>query len=472
MLKKTDPSVLQSYFEDSSNLQGGHADGLFLPENDKDIQDIAKEGSSNRLPLTISAGTTGATGGCIPFGGWLIGTEKLNRIIEIDDRNRIAVVQPAVSLEVLDKELKKSGLLYPPDPTETTAFLGGTVATNASGSRSFRFGATRDWVKRLKVILTTGEILDIKRPGPLSASYPSLLTHYQMPAVKNAAGYYSKPGMDLIDLFIGSEGTLGIVTEIEVGLISRFHDTFDIIAFFPTENEAVDFAFEVKKHEALTLEYFDHNSLELLRPLYKQIPSSAGAAVYLETEINKDNGSTYLDFWAQILKKHKVKLEDAWIGMNNKQKEELRKFRHAMPESINEEFKKHNTVKFASDIAVPENSFREMFDYYNSELEPISGRIFWVKFGHIGQQHLHVNLVPRTQADIPLAKETIMRFVKKAVSLGGTCSAEHGIGKIKHDYLKEMYGDQGIAEMVRVKKYFDPACILNQGNVFPKELLL
>ncbi|MFA4967268.1 MAG: FAD-binding oxidoreductase [Candidatus Margulisiibacteriota bacterium] len=465
MIKKTDPSIVQSYLEDSSNLKGGHADGLYLPENEKEIKDIFRECAAKNTPLTISAGMTGTTGGCIPFGGWLAGTEKLNRIIDIDEKNRFAVIQPAVTLDLLDSELKKIGLLYPPDPTETTAQIGGNVATNASGSRSFKFGSTRDWIRRLRIVLSSGEIIDVKRGIKRITHYALRITNYKMPQVKNSAGYYSKSGMDLIDLFIGSEGTLGIVTEIEVGLIPRFHDTFDIIAFFPTENEAVDFVFEVKKHEALTLEYFDHNSLELLRPSYEQIPRGAGAAVYLESESND------LDFWANILEKHKVKLEDAWLGMNKKQKEDLKKFRHAMPEHINDEFKKHNTVKFASDIAVPDDKFREMLNYYNSELKTISNRIFWVKFGHIGQSHLHVNLVPKTSADLPLAKELIMRFVKKGILLGGTCSAEHGIGKIKHDYLKEMYGDKGIAEMVRVKKHFDPACILNQGNVFPKELL-
>ncbi|HTY13334.1 MAG TPA: FAD-binding oxidoreductase [Candidatus Omnitrophota bacterium] len=479
MLKKTDQSAILSYLEDSSNLKGGHADGLLLPVNEAEIKDAIKECSAKGIRLTVSGGTTGTTGGCIPFGGWLLGMEKLERIIDIDPAKRSATVQPAVTLEKLDAELKKAGLLYPPDPTEATAFIGGTVATNASGSRSLKFGATRDWVRRLKIVLSTGEVLNINRSPKFrvkdsqfnNTHYGLRITDYAMPQVKNEAGYYSQPDMDLLDLFIGSEGTLGVVTEIEVGLIPRFRDTFDIIAFFPDEKEAFDFVIEARKRDALTLEYFDRNSLELLRLDHPLLPNGSGAAVYLETEITEENGSSYLDQWAAALEKHKVKIDDAWLGMNEKQKEDLRKFRHAMPEHINDEFKKHNTVKFASDIAVPDDKFREMFDYYNSELVPVSDRIFWVKFGHIGQNHLHVNLVPRTQTDVPLAKEIIMRFVKKAVSLGGTCSAEHGIGKIKHDYLKEMYGEKGIAEMVRVKKYFDPACVLNRGNIFPEELL-
>lgn len=465
MLKKTDPTIIQSYLEDSSNLQGGYAEGLYLPENDKEVIEVLKECSAKKIPLTISGGETGTTGGCIPFGGWILGTEKLNKLIDKDKKAKTATLQPAVTLETLEKESKKLGLLYPPDPTEATAFLGGTIATNASGSRSYRFGATRDWVKRLKVILSTGEVLELKRNDKL------MRPKYEIPNIKTAAGYYSKSNMDLIDLFIGSEGTLGVVTEIEVGLIPRFFDTFDLIVFFPTENDAVGFVEEARNKEALTLEFFDKNSLELLRPSYPNIPEKAGSAVYFECELTPESGLSYLDEWGKLIEKHHARLDDAWLGMNDKQKQELKDFRHAMPEHINEEFKKHNTIKFASDIAVPDFKFREMLNFYNLSLIPLTASLFFVKFGHIGQNHLHVNLVPKKPEDIPLAQETIMKFVKKAVSLGGTCSAEHGIGKIKHPYLKEMFGGNGIREMVRVKKHFDPACILNQGNLFPRELL-
>ncbi len=478
MIRKTDPTIIQSYLEDSSNLQGGFAEGVYLPENEDEVIEILKECSQKKIPLTISAGETGTTGGCIPFGGWILGTEKLNKLKTLDKKAKTATLQPAVTLETLEKETKKLGLLYPPDPTEQTAWLGGTVATNASGSRSFRFGATRDWVKRLKVILSSGENLEIKRGQYVFTNYELRITdyelkrpNYQIPNVKTSAGYYSKPNMDLIDLFIGSEGTLGVVTEIEVGLIPRFFDTFDLIAFFPTENDAVDFAEEARKKEALTLEFFDKNSLELLRSTYPKIPEKAGSAVYFECELTPESGLSYLDEWGKLLEKHKASLDDAWLGMNDKQKQELKDFRHAMPEHINEEFKKHNTVKFASDIAVPDDKFREMLNFYNSTLIPLTPYLFFVKFGHIGQNHLHVNLVPKRPDDVPLAQETIMKFVKKAVSLGGTCSAEHGIGKIKHPYLREMFGKAGILEMVRIKKHFDPAGILNQGNLFPKKLL-
>lgn len=472
MLKKTDPDIIKGYLEDSSNLTGGHAEGIYIPECEKDIQDIFREGNS----LTTSAGQTGTTGGCIPFGGWVVSMQKLNRIIDIDPKERFAIVEPGVSLEEIEKAVAKEKLLYAPDPTEKKATIGGNVATNASGGRGYRFGSTRDHIRRIRVVLPSGIGLNLKR-GLFNANNKNefALPHftipipgYSMPQVKNSAGFYSKPGMDLVDLFIGSEGTLGIVTEVEIALIPALQETFDIVAFFPTEELAVDFVLEAKKKKDPTVnffEYFDENTLQMLRTTYSHIPDDVKAAVYIEQEITAENESSYLDDWAKLLEKQRVDIDACWLGMEAGQKEDLEKFRHAIPEHINELFKKQGIIKMATDIAVPTDKFKEMYNYY-SLLIARYPLLFHIKFGHIGENHLHVNLLPKTEEEKAAAKDIIMKYVKKGISLGGTVSAEHGIGKIKHQYLKEMYGDAGIQEMIRIKKHFDPNCILNKGNIF------
>ncbi|MFH1347953.1 MAG: FAD-binding oxidoreductase, partial [Candidatus Margulisiibacteriota bacterium] len=469
MLKKTDQDIIKGYLEDSSNLAGGSAEGVYIPENDQEIISALAECNSKNIPLTVSAGETGTTGGCIPFGGWILTTQKLNKIITIDKDKKSAIVQPGVTLEEIETTVKKEGLLYPPDPTEKNATIGGNVATNASGGRGYRFGSTRDWIKRIKVILPSGELLNLERGG-LKPQFP--IPNYKMPAVKNAAGYYSKPGMDLIDLFIGQEGTLGIISEIEISLIPTLVETFDIIAFFPSEELAVDFVLEAKKKSDPTVnffEYFDENTLQMLKKTHSHIPEGIKAAVYIEQEVTSENEQTYLDNWAMLLEKYQSNIDNCWLGMDSAQKEELIKFRHAIPEHINELFKQEKLVKIATDIAVPTSKFKEMYDFYNSELRTPHSELFFIKFGHIGENHLHVNLLPRSEEEKVLAKGLIMKFVKKAISLGGTISAEHGVGKIKHDYLKEMYGQEGINEMIRVKKTFDPNCILNKNNIFKLE---
>ncbi|MBU0672007.1 MAG: FAD-binding oxidoreductase [Candidatus Margulisbacteria bacterium] len=481
MLKKTDPDIIKGYLEDSSNLSGGQADGAYIPESEKDIAEALKECNNKKIPLTVSAGETGTTGGCIPFGGWVLTTQKLNKIITIDKGQKSALVQPGVTLEEIEKSVKKEGLLYPPDPTEKKATIGGNVATNASGGRSYRFGSTRNWIRRLKVVLASGEVLDLKRNTP--NPYPLIpIPDYKMPKVKNSAGYFAKPGMDLIDLFIGSEGTLGIVSEIEIALRPALAETFDIVAFFPSEELAVDFVLQAKSKKDPTVnffEYLDENTLQMLKETYSHIPERAKAAVYVEQEVTPENEKTYLENWAQLLEKFTASIDNCWLGMNAAQKEELAKFRHAIPEHINELYKQNKLVKLATDIAVPTNKFKEMYGFYNSEIRNAKSEtnlpagkagskseIFHIKFGHIGENHLHVNLLPKSEKEKAVAKDLIMKFVKKAISLGGTISAEHGVGKIKHDYLKEMYGQEGINEMIRVKKALDPNCILNQNNIF------
>jgi D-lactate dehydrogenase (cytochrome) len=168
------------------------------------------------------------------------------------------------------------------------------------------------------------------------------------------------------------------------------------------------------------------------------------------------------------LEKHGASLDNCWLGENKKQKEELNQFRYSIPEHINELFKQYHQVKLATDIAVPDEKFKEMFDFYNSELRITNDELMYIKFGHIGDNHLHVNLVAKKEEDLPLAKGLILKFVQKAVSLGGTVSAEHGIGKIKHAYLKEMYGEAGVNEMRRIKKIFDPDYLLGVNNIFPR----
>jgi len=466
MLKKIDQDIIKGFLEDSSNLSGGHADGAYIPENKKEIVEAIKECNSQKTPLTVSAGQTGTTGGCIPFGGWILTTQKLNKIIEINAKEKYAIVEPGVSLEQIEKEVANHHLLYAPDPTEKTATIGGNVSTNASGGRCFRFGSTRDHILGLELILPSGEILKLERDQQIT-NYRLPITDYASPLIKSSAGYYSRPNMDPIDLFIGSEGTLGIISQIKIKLVSELKETLDLVIFFSSEEKAVNFVLQAKKEDFKNVnfyEFFDANTLQMLKAAYPHIPEKAKAAVYIEQETDLEQD---IDRWAKLIKKYGASIDDCWLGMDQAKKEELAKFRHAIPEHINELYKKHHLIKLATDIAVPNDKFIKMFSFYNSSLVISHSSLFSIKFGHIGDNHLHVNLLPKTEEEKVVAKETIMKFIKKAVDLGGTVSAEHGIGKIKHAYLKMMYGDAGIEEMRQIKKQFDPNFILGQNNIFP-----
>lgn len=481
MIIKRDLDIIKSYFEDESGLLGGYADEVIFPENESDAVNILQDATSKKKPLTISGGGTGVTGARVPFGSSILATDSLNKIIDIDEKLLSATLQPGVRLSELQAELSKKGLIYQPDPTEPNAFIGGTISTNASGAKCLKYGPTRNYIKRLKIVLPTGDLVDISRGQFFvnKGSGFSLKTKskeikiniptYSTPGIKSAAGYYIKDGMDLIDLFIGHEGTLGLILEAELVLGKKPEGMMSFFSFFSSEKDAFGFIKDAKSNSVLSLEYMDLNSLNLLRSKYSTIPKKAMAMVYFEQDYKKEDETKFTDLWMRALEKHNVLTEDSYFADSDKEREKLKEFRHALPEMINEIVKRNKFSKVGTDIAVPEKTFSEMFEFYKEKL--LFSKIDFVIFGHIGENHLHVNMLPKTDKEFARCRSVYMEFVKKAVALGGTVSAEHGIGKLKHAFLEAMYGRKVLFEMAMLKKSLDPACILGLDNIFPKELL-
>ena len=481
MIIKRDPDIIKGYFEDYSGLLGGYADRVILPEDEKEVRDILLEASSKKVPVTISGGGTGVTGARIPFGGWVIATERFNKIIAINKGIFTATLQPGVMLTDLENELSKKGLTYLPDPTEPNAFIGGTISTNASGAKGFKYGSTRNYVKRLRVILSTGDIIDIKR-GDYFINKGALFSlklkdkeikikipDYSMPEIKTAAGYYVKDHMDLLDLFIGHEGTLGFILEADIALNEKPENIMSFFSFFSSENDAISFVKDAKAYNAMSLEYMDENALALLRTKYPNVPKSAKGLIYFEQDYKKEFEPKVIDSWAKLLEKHNALTEDSYFADSDKERAKLKELRHALPDAVNEIVKKNKMPKVGTDIAVPDNRFREMLKFYKEKLS--SSGIDYLIFGHIGESHMHVNMLPRTEEEFKKSRGIYMEFAKKAVSMGGTVSAEHGIGKLKHPFLEIMYGKDNLKQMALLKKSLDPSCMLGLDNIFPKELL-
>lgn len=225
MLIKTATDEIQSYLSDSSYLAGGHAARLVFPESAKDVAEVLATATREGTPVNISGAGTGTVAGRVPFGGTVLATDRLNHIKSIvhDESGGYAVAEAGVILRDLQRAVEAEGLIYPPDPTERGCFLGGNVATNASGARTFKYGPTRNYVQRLKIALATGELLDLRR-GELHAdlngkvSVPltsgrvidAQLPSYRMPQVrKHASGYFVAPGMDVLDLFTSAAFSVG-----------------------------------------------------------------------------------------------------------------------------------------------------------------------------------------------------------------------------------------------------------------------
>ena len=431
--------------EDASGFTG-QADEVFSPHTIAEVQEILRRATRETIPVTVSGAGTGLTGGRVPSGGWLL---SLSRFQRLDIEAGCAWAGAGVSLNDVQAAAARTRQFYAPDPTEWTASVGGSIATNASGSRSFRFGSTRKHVLALTVALMDGSVRTFRRGEAVDFDVPAL----PIPATtKYTAGYVLRPCMDWVDLFIGSEGTLGVVLEAKLQLLPVPDDLLAGVVFFADDAAALDAVDEWRSIPSLRmLEYFDRNSLQFLRARYPEVPENAGAALLVEDE-NAD-----ADAWVE-----RIPDGDSWFALSDKDRERFRRFRHALPEMVNETMHRRGFLKLGSDFAVPFARNREMLAFYHSRLAGMD----YVVFGHIGDAHVHVNVLPNSQAQFERGKELMVEFARKAVELGGTVSAEHGLGKRKAGLLEIQFSAAEIEAMKQVKRRLDPQWLLGQGTLF------
>ncbi len=457
----TDPA---QYLEDASG-QRGNADRAFAPGDIASLSEILHDASASRTPVTIAGARTGLTAGAVPQGGWVVSLERFNRL---SIRSGSAQAGAGVSLRQIQREVAASAQFFPPDPTETLASLGGAISNNASGSRSFRYGSIRRHVLALQVVLMDGRILNVSRGDKVDFATPVI----PLPnTTKHSAGYYLRPDLDWSDLFIGSEGTLGVVTEAEVQLLPAPAALLAGVVFFEHDSAALAAVRAWRSIEGLRmLEYMDAGSLNLLRMKYSEIPLGARAALLVEQELSPPAGQTAaqsqaIDFWSDQLTAYSG-FDTSWFGSTALDRERFRVFRHALPEEVNKLVHKNGVQKLGTDFAVPIDRNEVILDYYRKRCdESFSGQ--YVIFGHVGDAHLHVNLLPSDKARVALAKELIVDFARMAVALGGTIGAEHGLGKRKAHLLPLLYTADQVQAMRAVKSHLDPQWLLGRGTLFP-----
>ena len=472
MIRKSDPQTIAPYLKDASNYAEGSAEEVIIPESIDEL--IIFLGGNNR-PITVAGAGTGVTASRIPQSGVIVSLERIDSIDEIEGGT--IDVGPAVTLAQLNKCLESSPYFYPPNPTETLASFGGMLATNASGPRSYKYGVTRDFVLEADVVLADGRATVLRRgipaEKPLRLSDGSEISlpevSYTSPAYKNAAGYYVRPGMDWLDLFIGSEGTLGILTRIRLKLLPRPAGFISGILFFDTEDSCwslVEMVRRVPREQIdpCSLEYFDRRSLNRLRKKFNNIPERANAALFFENDVGRmEDYDSGLEAWFEFLSREGVLFDDSWFAQSASDLNRFYEFRHEIPAMLNEENSRFGRVKMGTDMAVPEEQFIAMMKLYRAELE--AGDLDYVVFGHLGDNHLHINLLPDSN-QIQQAEVVCKRLVEKILEWQGTVSAEHGVGKLKKKIFAEMVGSAALSELKAIKMALDPRMLLGCGNIF------
>ncbi len=505
------------YLQDESRLTAGEVDVVYFPEEIAHVAWAVRDCAEAGEPLTVSGGRTGIVGGAVPAGARrVLSLARMNRLKAVRGGGEkfSVVVEPGMSLDELKTTLEKDDWpddlgrddderasaadlrscdprpIYPIDPTEMTAHVGGTISTNASGARSYRYGPTRAWVEGLKVVLADGRLASLERGKVLADGLGLVveglgeleLPRLKLPRVTCTAGYYVLPGMDALDLFIGAEGTLGIVVEAELRLTAPPPGILSLTAFLPDGADGMDLvarAREKKGLDIVCLEYLDGRSLELLRRHAGEnpqagvppFPASARSAVFLEAVYEtEDDLDRAVGKAEKLLGQFGASMDDTWAGFEPDEAEKMRAFRHALPEAVNSLIGRLKAScpavhKVGTDAVVPDESMPEMMRVYREALD--GSGMEYVLFGHAGDNHLHANLIPHSEEELARALNVARTIARRAVELGGAVSGEHGLGRIKRDLLPIQHGPEGVEGMRRIERFFDPEGLLNPGVLLP-----
>lgn len=523
-----DPSILESYLEDASGAPPGQAAGLLRPTSEREAASFLRVTSGRGVSILPQAARSSLTAGAIPQGEVVLTVERMAAVgaIERHPGGARVAVEPGVRLRDLQEDLASHGLYYPPVPTYQEAMLGGAVATNAGGAATFKYGVTRQWVRGLRVLLFNGDLLELHRGefwGRRGQRFRILLSDgteravpvpdYSLPDLKKiSAGYFSADPLDLIDLFVGSEGTLGLITEVTVEVIDLPPATVTGLVWLPDSTSALKLAESLRQAarrcragqapgapDVRAIESLDRHSLRLLKDhgdaarLRVPIPEHAGTALIFEVELPdplsdeqaqdqlaavwEGTGGTLPDTplvrLCGMLKDH-----DALDGLDLAFPEDrvrqvaFRELREAVPTRVNEILAQRarsqpGVEKVGGDLIVPPDQLPEMLEVYEREFTRRG--LEYAVWGHLSDGNLHPNALPRTAEEVQRGFEALLGFADEATRRGGCPLSEHGVGRnpVKQEMLQRFLGEGALDEMRRIRKALDPEGRFAPGVLFP-----
>lgn len=440
-----DTESLKDYSHDETEDLSFLPEIVLKPRNKEQIAEILKFCNHHAIPLTTRGAGTGLSGAALPvFGGVLLTTERLNSIIEVDERNLQMTVESGVITQHVMDAAEKIGMMYPVDPSSKgSCFIGGNIAHGSGGPRVVKYGTIRDYVLNLEVVLPSGEVI---WTGANTLKYAS--------------------GYNLTQLFIGSEGTLGVITKAVLKLIPQPKQSVLLFAEFNSidnASEAVSAIFRAGQTPS-AVEFMERAGVEwVIRNEGLNFKLNDGIEAYLLIELD---GNSMDELYLQAEKVGEVlmdnKSSDVLLADTAQQKETLWQMRRKLPESV----KKHSIYK-EEDTVVPRAELPKLL----KGIKEVGAKYGFesVCYGHAGDGNLHVNILKGNMTDNAWKSELskgIREIFELTVSLGGTISGEHGIGWVQKDYMDVKYTAIHLELMRNIKRVFDPNGILNPGKIF------
>lgn len=455
---------IETYCEDT--MMRAEPDAVLRARDEKEIKEALIYCNKNKIPVTFCASQTSMTGSSVAGDGLLVSTEKLEGLIDIGDFNgkKCATFRPGTIVSDVQQAVAEAGYFYPVAPTSRDECrIGANVSTNATGEDSFKYGAVRQYVERLRIILADGSEKILSR----APDEKSLSEH-------NKGGYFTD-WKNPIDLFTGSEGTLGFIADVTVSLLPPAKEYFSALVPFPSNMQALSCLIDsaIKRPSNLrTLEFIDEGALSAMKTAegIVSFPNETKALLYFKQEYKDENEKEgeLSRLYNLILSFISNKFADSIIIADNyKQKENFRLWRHRIPEWANEEGRKYWSVgggKVGSDWWVPVNKLLEMMQFFYKQAKDL--KLPYMAYAHLGRGHPHTNAIAKTKEDKERAHDMLLRCCLKAVELGGGVAGEHGIGKLHTDLMPLQYPPEIIEKMKDWKKQYDPNWILGRGNLF------
>ncbi len=415
------------------------------PVNTEEVSRIAEFASATRTSIVPRGAGTGMTGGAVPLEGAIVlSFEGMNRIIDIDRKNMVAVVEPGVINYHLQEKLEEAGLFYPPDPASMKfCTIGGNVAENAGGPRAIKYGVTRDYVLGLETVLPDGRVI-----------------------LTGGINYKDVVGYDLTRLLVGSEGTLGIITRIFLKVLPLPDEVMTMLATFPSIDDAAGAVGRISSSAIIprTLEFMDRESIKAVEQ-YKSfgLPADAGALLIIESDGRSDAVREEIETIASVCRECRGNVSIADSIFAKQRIWDARRaispaLYHLRPSKINE------------DIVVPRGRIPEML----AAVRAIAGthNLIIASFGHAGDGNIHVNIMTdrANKEEFARAEACVREIFDATIKLGGTISGEHGVGLSKKAFIGMELDEVNIGIMKEIKGIFDPLGILNPGKIFPEKI--